>query len=636
MAEIKKNSNIIVYCGNDKGYFHSLEQRFKQKYEALNFSMVISFSPDENGYLHLLVDILKLNPKIIYIDFSVNTKCFLKLSRQLKRLSTLDTVPIVGLVDSKKYLRECSASGVDFTHVKCGEIHDVIYHPMYLAFEKQVAKPTFAKGKFKTPVEASLINDFRVGYITPDYIRAEGNFSQSKGDQLEVKTSFPRETIPSGQFIVNNVVSSDLYYDYDYAYELGIKFVSDPVIAESDLEMANSLEDEQAKKNRLLELQNDLKIRQGEHADELRVCKKKHLAWLEDKMTFSKPKKTKILIVDGEMNFLESVKTSLDQFPYTIRLQTVLTEDVSSLQKVFPHLIGMNLISKTFLMKFNNPNLTLVEKEALEEELKERETNSLNHLGRLVKRVKDTENYTPFIIVFNCLNFTSKSLQDTYEYPLIISHKGHMDLDYILKMAELFERKQEDKYNAKVEAKIASLRQKDPKKYGRLTKADFEEMRYYVSKNDDLSFLSITHDIEVITISETEITFVSERELSPTTYRIAMPLKCAITLVPTDGNYYQKDGPNFIYKGFIHSVDEIDKKGIRKFVNETFFEDLNQKRDKELEDFKHLNESILEEKISSGKKSTEETLESMNEVEEPTDKSEKDNSSLEFSRKLKD
>ena len=125
MADTKKNPNIIVYCGNDKSYFHSLEQRFKQGYESLNLSLMVSFSPEETGYLKLLVDILKLNPCIIYIDFSVNTKCFLKLSRQLKRLSTLDTVPIVGLVESKKYLRECSASGVDFTHVKCGEIHDV-------------------------------------------------------------------------------------------------------------------------------------------------------------------------------------------------------------------------------------------------------------------------------------------------------------------------------------------------------------------------------------------------------------------------------------------------------------------------------------------------------------------------------
>ncbi|CBW26894.1 hypothetical protein BMS_2083 [Halobacteriovorax marinus SJ] len=635
MAEINKSSNIIVYCGNDKGYFQSLEQRFKQRYESLNFSFVISFTEDESSYLSLLVDILKLNPKIIYIDFSVNTKSFLKLSRQLKRLSTLDHVPIVGLVESKKYLRECSASGVDFTHVKCGEIHDVVYHPMYVAFEKQVAKPTFAKGKFKAPVSASLINDFRVGYITPEYIRAEGNFHQSKGDVLELSTSFPKETIPSKQFIVNSVSDSDLYYDFDYSYELGIQFVSEPSISEADLETANALEDPKAKENRLTELQNNLKIKQEEHANEVRVCKKKHLAWVNDKITFSNPKKTKILIFDGEMNFLDSVKTSLDQFPYTIRLQTVLTEDVESLRKVFPHLIGMNLISKTFLDKFNNPNLTLVEKEALEEELKERETNSLNHLGRLVKRVKDTENYTPFIIVFNCLNFTSKSLQDTYEYPLIISHKGKMDLDYILKMAEIFERKQVDKYNAKVEAKIASLRKKDPKKYGRITKADFEEKRYYVNKNDDMSFLSLTHDIEVLTISETEITFKSERQLSPSTYRFDVPLKCSVTIVPTDGNYFQKDGQDFIYKAFIHSVDEIDKKGIRKYVNDTFFADLNEKRDKELQEFKNLNNSILEEKKSKEEKSVEETLEEINNDRDEEARP-KDNSSIGFSRKLKD
>ncbi|WP_372656009.1 hypothetical protein [Halobacteriovorax sp.] len=583
----------------------------------------------------MMVDILKLAPKIIYIDFSVNTKNLLKLSRQLKRLSTLEGVPIVGLVESKKYLRECSASGVDFTHVKCGEIHDVIYHPMYLAFEKQVVKPSFAKGKFKVPFTASLVNDFRVGYITPDTIRAEGNFSQSVGDVIEINTSFPRETIPSKQFVVSNVTDNDLYYDYDYAYDLSIKFVSDPVISDADLETANALEDPSAKANRIEELKNDLKIRQAEHADELRVCKKKHETWLEDKISFSKPKKTKILIVDGEMTFLDSVKSPLDKFGYTIRLQTVLTEDIGSLRRLCPHIINMNLISKNFLKEFNNPELTLLEKDALAEELKTRETNSLNHLGRLIKRVKTMENYTPFIIVFNCLNFTSKSLQDTYEYPLIISHRGNMDLDYILKMASVFEKKQVDNFNAKVESKIASLRKKDPKKYGRLTKADFEEKRYYVSKSDDLSFLSIKHEVEVLTISETEITFVSERQLSPSTYRFDMPLNCSITIVPTDGNYFQTDGPNFIYKAFIHSVDEIDKKDIRKYVNDTFFEELNKKRDKELEDFKNLNESILEEKkeADGGAKAKVEALEEINAHPSSTDVQEQ--STVEFSRKVK-
>ncbi len=582
----------------------------------------------------MLVDILKLAPKIIYIDFSINTKSFLKLSRQLKRLSTLEGVPIVGLVESKKYLRECSASGVDFTHVKCGEIHDVIYHPMYLAFEKQVVKPSFAKGKFKVPSTASLINDFRVGYITPDTIRAEGNFSQSVGDVVDIETAFPRETIPSKQFVVSNVTDTDLYYDYDYAYDLSIKFISDPVISDSDLETANSLEDPAARANRLEELKKDLNTKKAEYEEELKYCKKKHLTWLEDKITFSKPKKTKILIVDGEMTFLESVKSPLDAFGYTIRLQTVLNDDITSLRRLCPHLINMNLISKTFLQDFNNPNLTLLEKDALAEELKTRETNSLNHLGRLIKRIKTMENYTPFIIVFNCLNFTSKSLQDTYEYPLIISHRGNMDLDYILKMASVFEKKQVDKFTAKVEAKIAALRKKDPRKYGRLTKSDFEEKRYYVSKSDKLSFLSIKHEVEVLSISETEVTFASERQLSPSTYRFDMPLNCSVTIVPTDGNYFQTDGPNFIYRAFIHSVDEIDKKEIRKYVNDTFFEELNKKRVKELEEFKNLNESVLEEKLGTQEqpKSIDETLDEVNDKTLPDEEAQ---STVEFSRKVK-
>jgi hypothetical protein len=635
MESTKKKNKVVIYCGMDKGYFQTLSLRFQSTYAHLDFTVQM-ISQTKDGYLPLLSKIIQIDPVIVYIDFSSDTKTSLKLSRQLNRLSTFSEIPVVGLVDDTSNLKDCWASGVNLTHVKCGEVHDVVYHPMIIGMPDKVKKPTFARGKFKNPIEADLINDFRIGFITPDYIHAEGDFPHRKGDIVELATTLPNDIIPSKKFSVNEVTNNDLYYDFEFAYNLGITFVDEPEHNDDELDKAMALEDAKAKDNLLKQIEHNKKAKVEEYQNQLRVCKKKHKAWVTDKLTFSKPKKTKILIIDKEMGFLKSVKGTLDQHPYTIRLQTVLTEDIRSLKRIFPHIIAMNFISNSFYDSFNNPNLTEIEKEALGEELKDRETNSLNQVGRLVKRIKATENYTPFVIIFNCKNYSSKALQDTYEYPLIMCHDGEMDLDFILKMAELFEKKQDEKYTKKVEEKILKLRKEDPQKYGRLTKDDFEEKRYFISKNDELSFVSSRSQIELVSISESDLTFACEEELDISSYRLEIPINCSITIIPVDGKIYVKDGTKFIYRALIHSLGELDKKELRRYVNDTFFEDINEKREQELEEFQNLNKTKHDE-IFGAEPGVEDNGKSLEETyEEISNEDKSDKNTMSFSRKLKD
>ncbi|WP_127717512.1 hypothetical protein [Halobacteriovorax sp. HLS] len=629
MNSTKKNEQVVIYCGKDKGYFDTLCQRFKKNYSHLDYTMkMISYGSD--GHLSLLTQFIEIEPIIIYIDFSADTKSLLKLSRQLNRLSSFNDIPVVGLIDDTSSLKECWASGVNLTHIKCGEIHDVVYHPMLLGQPDKVKKPTFARGKFKKPIEIDLINDFRIGYITPDYIHAEGDFPQKKGDFIELISSLPKDIIPSKTFTVNEVSNNDLYYDFEYSYNLGFTFVDEPEFSNDEVDKAMGIEDPKARDNLLKQIERAKATRIEDYNNQLRVCKKKHNAWVQDKLTFSKPKKTKILIIDKEMNFLRTIPDSLDQYPYTIRLETILTENIRVLKRIFPHIIAMNFISKSFLDSMKNPDLTEIEKEALSEEFKDRETNSLNQVGRLVKRVRATENYTPFIIVFNCPNYSSKALQDTYEYPLIMCHDGAMDLNFILKMAELFEKKQTEKYNEKVDQKILALRKEDPAKYGRLTRESFEEKRYYVNKSDPLSYVNCRHPIELVSISETDLTFATVDELSASTYRIERPVKCSITIIPVDGKISVKDGARNIYKALIHSLGENQKTELRRYVNDTFFADLNEKREKELEEFQNLNKTKHDEILGVAKKTPDEAVEQLNESS-----AERDTDTMSFSRKIK-
>ena len=58
-----------------------------------------------------------------------------------------------------------------------------------------------------------------------------------------------------------------------------------------------------------------------------------------------------------------------------------------------------------------------------------------------------------------------------------------------------------------IDQKILELRKQDPAKYGRLTREDFIDSRYYVGKSHKLSRGSFHHEIELKAISESEVYF---------------------------------------------------------------------------------------------------------------------------------
>ena len=66
-----------------------------------------------------------------------------------------------------------------FVHFKGGEHHDVIFDPFDICYPETVKKPEFAKAKFN--FETTILEDIKVGYITPKQIHAEGNLKVAPG-----------------------------------------------------------------------------------------------------------------------------------------------------------------------------------------------------------------------------------------------------------------------------------------------------------------------------------------------------------------------------------------------------------------------------------------------------------------------
>jgi hypothetical protein len=97
-------------------------------------------------------------------------------------------------------------------------------------------------------------------------------------------------------------------------------------------------------------------------------------------------------------------------------------------------------------------------------------------------------------------------------------------------------------------------------------------------------------------ISESEVTILTDLELEQKTYRLKTPCPYSVSIVPhPDGKMKNDVGGKSQNRGLIHTVGETDKKTVRKYVNEIFFQPLSKEREAEKEAFKDLNQKVLSE-----------------------------------------
>ena len=197
------------------------------------------------------------------------------------------------------------------------------------------------------------------------------------------------------------------------------------------------------------------------------MCRRKYKRWLDDQMTFSSPKRTKVLIVDHDMCFLEGLEKPLDKYSFTIRTQTFLNEEPREVMKIVPNIAIQYLPKNPFNDPIPEEGEELVVPEIDEAEQKKRDQFHDEYSKRFSERmtmltatIKKTVDYRPFIVIFNCSQYTSKSFQETFKYPLFLVHQEPISLSTILNLADIFERKQQDTYEKKIKEKILKLKSK--------------------------------------------------------------------------------------------------------------------------------------------------------------------------------
>jgi hypothetical protein len=585
----------ILYVGDDQSYWFNLQKRYLKQFQKISWEFICIYGKDPTEYQAKFIEILEHEPAIIYIDFSTRLDEHLTIANFISRENTMDGAALVGLVPDKGMINSVQSSGVNILHIKCGEFHDVVWQAVDLTFPIDSGSPGFAVAK--TVAETRLFDDFRIGYFSSTYAHCEGNLRLNKGDIIELESDIPEQVVPSKFYIVKHIDSCDLYYDFKYSYDLEYVYVDEPDFeAEADAELIG-VEDEEEQRKILENAKSKITEQRNLYKNKLKNSKKEVKKWIVENSDRSSPKITKILIVDKSLSILRNEPQPVDKQPYTFRFQTELKPSMQEIDQIRPNIIAIQFMGESLLKKEAAvPDVVLSEEEQRTAELveeKKAEEADMAQISRIVEKIKGMEDYQPFVIVFNSYKHTSKSLQDGYQYPLVMAHKGNMEMSIVLHMSQLFEAKQKKAYELKIKEKVEALKKKDPNKYRKMTQDNFKEKRYYVSKKNPLSFVSTSYPIELEAISESEVTILTDFELEKKTYRLKTPCSNSISIVPhTDGKMKNDVGGKSQYRGLIHTVGEEEKQTIRKYVNEIFFQPLSEERKKDKDAFKELNEKV--------------------------------------------
>ncbi len=569
-------SQKVYYIGSDDSYWDTVKSRYKSSYEQVDWFFEKIPAKEKNDHLQIYLRIFRERPKIVYIDFSSNVDEGKYLVKLMSREYSLRNIPIVVLVENKKNFSLAVSVGATFVHYKCGEHFDVVYDPMVFALDNYVVKPDFAKAVFQR--DSRLIADFRLGYIAPDHIHVEGNLKINKGDVVEIESEIPKSIVKSKNYVVSDIINHNLYYDFDYGINLSYVFVDEPVPGKPD-DFEDMVAYNKSEMQKMTQYQEDLNY-----------AKKKMKEWVLDSMDSGQHKTTKILIVDHELRILEKATEPLDSFPYSLRIQSDIYENMDEVNRLRPGIIAYQF----------EDDLTEAEEETTEKksEKKDDKKTMLSKLTELINYIKKIPDYRPFIVLFNCIKYDAKSFQESFKYSFILTHGQSMKFDMVIKFAKLFDEKQKTKRETEIKAKIQELRKQDPKKYAKITAQSFEDKHYYIKKTNPLSHVSYQYPIVLSSMTESECTFLVEKEIELKNYRLNFPIPMYIRVIPIDDRtVFVKEDGKLKYKCLIHGVDETDKKKLRQFVNEIFFSTLNEQRKQEQEEFKRLQAEALNEKL---------------------------------------
>ena len=389
-----------------------------KEYEIISYS----FSNIE-GIQKNISKITKDSLDIILVDYSQEEKFLLDITTSLKFLVKMNLV--VGLwnqtVDYDK-INHLGHTGIKLHFLKGGEIRPVVVGiSKYL--DENYSFPESAKAILPAGLKYNLSAriPFKMNFLTPTYIHTEHpiDFKEFKGE-----IAFKDITIDLKKVRTNE---SNFYYGYKYS--------------------------------------SDYEISKEEDRDRM-SC------WFNNCKVEDLAKRTRVLVLSDNFNWLENCNRSLEDCKFSIRLSSFVNEQL--INRVYPGLIVID------------------------------SANDDLNVEAILNSVKKTK-LKPFIIVFN-------SDRKDYSYEYILYDNNGFDLEKVILLADKYEK--------------SEARQKThPTNFGS------SEPRIYFDKNNRDGDVYYNCKLTLKELTEDYVKFDSEKKIPRGTIIVlGNPFSCTITV----------------------------------------------------------------------------------------------------------
>lgn len=534
---------LFYYLGDDEAYFKALQGEFA-RHSKLSIRFIRFFEKEEVKIQSLFLKIFKEKPDCVFIDFSKIDQDYLHLARLLSRTPMDHKMILVGMVDylsPPEVLQESIVTGVNLCFVKSAEIFDVVYSVSRLITGEDNGHG-FATADCLEDVMAGV--PVKIGYINQDGIHFETNYGLKAGDKISMEHHWlGTKLIPSKMMFVKNTATTNLFYQFHNAADLDFLFI-DEIVPNAEWD------------------QDLLKQKQSEREENVRYSKKQLSKWIDDNLSRSYEKKSKVMVIDSEFRFLQG-QARTDKHPYTIRCQSCFKDMENEIRRLTPQIISFQLDPEGADAK-----------------------NTMDELKNLIETIKTKfTDLKPFLIVFNT-KIPSVQIQKDLQYSQIIAHAEDLSPELLIKMAEMLEKK----------LQLAP----SPK-----------EKRVYLKKTNPASIAEFNIQIKITKISESDLIFQGDFPfILGTNLHFTKPVNMYVNIQPL-----KAQGKVPEYQGLIHGIGEEEKKELRRFVNTIFFRDHDAQLAAELDEFKKLNEQKMQEKVDA-EKAAQEAVANPEKVEE--------------------
>ena len=517
---------IVTYLGNDINYWNKLQHRFLSSYPDYNFKFNnTSIENRTFDHLEIFDDIFTGDSNILYIDFSTEINSCLKLSRLLSQEGVTKRKSICALHSEgigEEEITKTLDSGLLINHIKCGEIHDVVFDAMAYNDINLTVEPPYYMSKVEYYTE--IYQKIRIVHATDSMFHVESKSPLIQNEVISLDKHPIERVMTAKKFKVMNL-NDKMLFNYGYKFSCDLKF-----------EYVDHFHAGNKKKKQYFvgmkkpKFSYD-KVIEGYERDYYKDRKEdiKLLVqqWVMEHEGAYFPKIIKVLIVNKRLDLLRKLESKIKNLSYMLNIQSCIYDNEDDLRTEMPQLIAYSDLCP----------------------------DQIDTLKEVITKIKVLELYNPIFVIFDT-DIKSESLRDQLEYKNIVCHQKEIDIKVINKLA-------------------VSLHEKII-----LSRKEEEVGKVYFAPTNKASIVLAPSEVKVIAMTESSVYFTCDSEEIPlwTTFTMKEPLSILLTIVPQRKDGLYAGTPN-IYRALINGIGEIERKEVRRFIN--YLHTLSKKKSKD-------------------------------------------------------